>query len=126
MPYIDPPDNWGEVDAFIRANKLDQEEYFTFCWPYDYRKRVDADKLPVWGDRTRWIAVYMVEGGSEGWYVHVERVNVPEGAGEIHSAYETESIMLGKFWDHERALEAVAMLTRFVYGIAQLEEVAAA
>ncbi len=58
---------WGDVDAFIREHELDRDEYFE---PHTVFRHHHADwqKEFVYTDNVRWIAVYWVVGGSEGYY----------------------------------------------------------
>ncbi len=61
---------------------------------------------PVWDEtrHVRWVAVYVVEGGSEGWFVHVDQI-----------WHEGRRIgLLAKFWRLDDAIEAAARLTRVV------------
>ncbi len=96
------PPTWRSVLNFIQEMGFDQDEYFHIFLP----KRDMIDQ-PIW-DKQCWIAVFWVVGGNEGYYVHVEnRWN--DDAGD-HS----ELILLGKFWDWERAEEATNAVQRFI------------
>lgn len=92
---------WGDVEKFVKKAGLDKSEYFHIDVP-SMRDQV------VWDEKgIRWIAVWWVRGGSEGWYVHVERV-VSHG--------ERIPAMLGKFWSAQEAAAAATALTRLFYG----------
>jgi hypothetical protein len=101
-PPEQPPPEWSWADLLQEAEPLlkDLEP--------DYLN-IDRDvypESPVWDWRrhVRWIAVYCVEGGSEGWYLHVDQV-----------WHEGRRIgLLGKFWSEDQAIEAVSRITRVV------------
>jgi hypothetical protein len=96
---------WDAVDAFIREHGLDDDEYFEVHTVYRHH-HADWKKEFVYADQVRWIAVYWVVGGSEGYYVHVETHARETQRGEL--------IFLGKFWDVARAEQAVNMLQALV------------
>lgn len=96
---------WGDVDAFIREHEFDRDEYFE---PHTVFRHHHADwqKEFVYADNVRWIAVYWVVGGSEGYYVHVET--------RERETQKAELAFLGKFWDVARAEQAANMLQALV------------
>lgn len=96
------PHTWRTVLLFIREMGFDEDEYFQF-----FSCNRDYMDKPIW-DKQHWISVFWVIGGSEGYYVHVEnRWNDEQGD---HS----DLIMIGKFWDWERAEAATQAVQRFV------------
>jgi hypothetical protein len=96
------PHTWRTVLDFIQEMGFDNDEYF-HLFP-DKRHFVDQ---PIW-DKQNWISVFWVVGGSEGYYIHVEnRMNDYEGD-------HANLIILGKFWDWERAEEATQAVQRFI------------
>jgi hypothetical protein len=64
------------------------------------------DSEAVWNEttHTRWIACYPVEGGSEGWFLHIDQI--------AHERRQTG--LLAKFWSQEEAIEAAARVARVV------------
>lgn len=56
--------------------------------------------------RFRWLPVFTVRGGSEGFYVHVERI----WEHECEARYEL--LLLWKGWHFDEACRAAAVLTR--------------
>ena len=54
----------------------------------------------------RWIAVFWVVGGSEGYYVHIET--------RESETLKAELVFLGKFWDAAHAERAVNLLQALV------------
>lgn len=101
---------WNELEAWMRRSGLDKDEYVANFWRYDGRPALGDTK--VWdGDAgVRWISVFWVVGGSEGYYVHIERI--------MHGQPEDrrECMLLAKFWDVERAEACVAAVQRAVNG----------
>lgn len=94
---------WGDILEFIRQKGCDRDEYFHFA-RYDVEDLVDCQ---VWNDSIWQIAVYWVKGDSEGWYVHID---------EVYSRCSTRKlILLGKFWDTDRAAAACRDVTEFIY-----------
>lgn len=67
---------------------------------------IDPDTR-VWTDDVHWIACYVVRGGSEGWYVHVDVIP--------HDRQTRKPYMLAKFWSLNEALRASEILTRLTY-----------
>lgn len=109
MPYLDPGLlSVDDVAQFIRQAKLLAADYFDYA-----STSVETDREgPLWASGVRWVAVYMVQGGSEGWYVHVDRIK----AGK-NGARTADAVLIGKYWQPEPALLAVSVLTRFIYGL---------
>jgi hypothetical protein len=105
MPEFERPRTWGDLLAFAVKNGLANEEYFTLC------AHTKADD-PIWGD-SRWIAVYWVEGGSEGYYLHVDQL-VWNEATQVN---EARTFALGKYWMKASASIAVTLLTPWVHGL---------
>ncbi len=92
---------WGDVYAFVREHDLDDDEYFEVHTVYRHQ-HPDWKTEFIYAGKVRWIAVYWVVGGSEGYYVHVET-----RSGE---SPQVELVMVGKFWDTARAEIAANML----------------
>lgn len=90
---------FGDVMEFVEANKLDQDEYFVL----DDRDK-DANRQ-VYEQGIRWAVSFWVEGGSEGYYVHVEQI---ASDGKRHLR------MLGKFWSIDAAERANNMIARYL------------
>jgi hypothetical protein len=93
----------GILAQFIQDNGLDDSEYFgphpTF---HDYAD--DWRGKELYTKETHWLAVYWVVGGSEGYYVHVDRID-----------YEKrELVFLGKFWGHDEAMWATILVSRLI------------
>lgn len=106
MPEVERPRTYGDLMEYVKANRIDQEEYFSLS------QGVKAEE-PIWSPTTVWIAVYWVEGGSEGYYVHVDRIEDREALG-----HRVSTVMAcGKFWAKASASLAVTYLTPFVYGL---------
>lgn len=108
---------WWNVMDFIKKEKLDQAEYFMISGIYHPAERVKVfnsqvwNEDPYWSERTCYIPVYWVVGGSEGYYVHVDRMwSNGNGSGEV------TSILLGKFWGIDEAEGAVGKIQRFING----------
>ena len=96
---------WGDVDKFIREQNLDDDEYFEVHTVFRHQHE-DWKKESVYADRIRWIAVYWVVGGSEGYYVHIETREC--------ETQKAELVFLGKFWDVTRAEQAANLLQALV------------
>jgi hypothetical protein len=96
---------WGDVARFIREKGLDDDEYFEMHTVYRHH-HADWKREFVYADKVRWIAVYWVAGGSEGYYVHIET--------RERETQKAELVLLGKFWDVPRAEHAVNMLQALV------------
>ena len=96
---------WGDVDTYIREQHLDDDEYFELHTVYR-QHHPDWKKEFAYADKIRWIAIYWVVGGSEGYYVHVETRELEPQKAEL--------VFLGKFWDAARAELAVNLLQALV------------
>lgn len=107
MPQIERPRNLGDLMKFVADHGLGQEEYFAA------ESKLSSEE-PLWKEDTRWIAVFWVEGGSEGYYVHVERLNINK---ELGGELVAQNLALGKYWSKGSASIAVTLLTPFVYGL---------
>lgn len=105
MPQIERPKTWADVMSFVKEHGLDQDEHFSLSFGTE-----PEDKL--WPLHVRWITIYLVEGGSEGFYLHMDEL--------IHNKHrqvnESTPRALGKFWSLEEGLKAVSLLTYYVYG----------
>ena len=99
--YPTLPETWQDLIALIRQHGLDQEEYFS------PDRQLDLT-APIWSDKTQWIAVFTVQGTSEGYYVHVETITTPDR--------QLIPRLLGKFWRLETALQAGEKITAWLYG----------
>ena len=98
----DKPHTWRTVLEFIEEMGFDDDEYFHL-----FPSRREMIDQPIWNNQ-HLISVFWVVGGSEGYYVHVEnRKNDDSGD-------HADLIILGKFWDWERAEEAVRAVQRFI------------
>jgi hypothetical protein len=65
------PKTLREVGTYLRTELGTLiDEYFSFC--------PDTQPDTPWPINSRWIGVFPVTGGSEGWYVHVEAIT-PDG-----------------------------------------------
>lgn len=97
--YKDEPETWADVMDFIRAHRLDMDEYF----------HIDGGDTnannPVWMDGVRWIACFAVRGTNEGWYVHVEQIGTNERVKR----------MVGKFWTSQAAYRAARLIADYIY-----------
>ena len=91
---------WADLDAFVKAEGLDADEYFSF----------DRDLNPnhqIFCPASAHVLVYWRPGGSEGYYLHIDR----QGADGLHN------MALGKFWGAAAAAAAAEKVTRFVYAV---------
>lgn len=61
-------------------------------------------------ENTRWIACYVVEGDSEGWYMHISAIVRDDG----NKGYREELVILGKFWDYGNAEKCQQLAQRIV------------
>jgi hypothetical protein len=87
---------------------LDQMEYFDLALGLGpERTFARSAELPVF-PRGRWVAVFAVRGASEGYYIHVDVVQVSTDSG---LAFRMVPAFLGKTFDAEHAKKAVAALT---------------
>lgn len=94
---------WKDLCRQANAAGFGDDEY---CSLATVIKTTGFDpNIPVWDDHCNRVACYAVRGGSEGWYVHVER--------QVGS--DRLLIILAKFWCLNRALEFVTWATRKVY-----------
>lgn len=99
---LNKPHTWRTVLQFIDDMGFAGDEYFHL-----FPSQRDMIDLPIWNQQN-WISVFWVIGGSEGYYVHVEnRWNDDTGD-------HADLILLGKFWDWERAEEATKTVQQFV------------
>lgn len=108
MPQLEPPATWGEVDAFIKVNRLDQDEYFM----------MDSEIAmhdPVWTSETWRIPIWMCEGSNEGFYLHIEEILIVKDAIQMKKG-RPQSRFLGKFWSIQTAMQAQNLLWHFIYG----------
>jgi hypothetical protein len=109
----------GDLMELVQRHALDADEYFS---PHDWqgvtlRDRGQVLRDPLWLKNTKWIAVFWVVGGSEGYYVHVERVQSPEA----HGPATIQDIALGKFWDRERAAFATGLVQLWINSQGEIE-----
>lgn len=99
---------WHDALEFVKAAGLDLDEYFHMSPGIDKETRKS-----VWDEKgVRNIAVWWAPGGSEGYYVHVDRQLIQIGEVSRH-----EPAMLGKFWSPARAAFASEIMVRLFYGI---------
>jgi hypothetical protein len=99
---------WRKLLDFIHQAGFARDEYFSWSFDYDLGPGGDALKdQPVWMD-ARWLSAWWCVGGSEGYYVHVERIYGvgPQPADAMDRRVERQLVLLGKFWDAGRAEEA--------------------
>lgn len=106
MPEVQKPLTIEDLMKFVADSRLDKEEYFCLAMSI---KRSDE----IWLPDTRWIAVYWVEGGSEGYYVHIDRIDYSKE----RDNFIVTRLALGKYWAKASAGMAVLLLTPFVYGL---------
>lgn len=106
-PEYHRPRTAGDLMAFIAHHQLGEEEYFSV------RDIVETRSETIFLDNTKWVAVYWVEGGNEGYYVHIDRLNWNQG----RQVMEAQNIAVGKYWLVASANKAVALLTPFVHGL---------
>jgi hypothetical protein len=103
---------WGQLEAFINEAGFANDEYFHLTAPYDLfetgRKEAFL-RQRVW-EQAHWMGVFWVVGGSEGFYVHVERMwyeEDPSHRADPAPPLKRDLVFVGKFWDWRRAEEAV-------------------
>ena len=80
----------GELFDYCKAalepsGILDQLEYFDLMW----RKKAD-EPLPL---RIKWLVVFVVKGGSEGHYIHIEAITDND---DVKRTHDRELLILGK------------------------------
>ncbi|MDD4934113.1 MAG: hypothetical protein PHO89_11705 [Methylacidiphilaceae bacterium] len=83
-------EEWGYVEPVLH------EEYWVVAHDLS-----PSEPFPPY----RWIACYVVTGGNEGYYLHVDVIN---------SEGERRMVYLGKFWDQLMALELSGLCTRIL------------
>lgn len=89
----------------IEALDHDGFEYFSLSSNLQYDDKARQDQ-PI--GRCRWIACYAVTGGSEGHYIHVDRIYL---AKDYAREFSHEPLFLGKtFGGYARACEIAAYL----------------
>lgn len=104
-------------DVFCKRGKLaeafSEAQMCIFNTPEDGESTIDQTygNKPVWDDNTRWIAVYWVIGGSEGYYIHVERIMRPSDAS---GNYMRRWAMVGKVYNQDQAILVTSALQRFI------------
>ena len=88
-----------DIEAYSRGEHAD----------LDIDSTVTPFQLPgetlVWKD-TFWIKVFWVKGSSEGYYVHVEKLDMEKNS---------TTLMLGKVWNVTSAEKMVRDISRFVW-----------
>jgi len=100
------PKTWGELLAALDAAGYAADEYLNAACKYEHP---GWRYMPVWDKHTYWIACFWVVGGSEGYYCHIER-QYDAGGGRKYS----ELMLLGKYWQWERAQECANAAQRLV------------
>lgn len=95
---------WGDLDKFVREQKLDQDEYFLLGSTTNH-------EAAIWGPDTRNIAVWLAPGQNEGYYLHVEEVVKYKERQPVHVGRAG-----GKYWSVESGMVALQKITAFVYG----------
>ncbi len=101
-----------DLEKFIRANGLGNDEHFGIEH-HDWKtgQRIDDRRREqIYTPGVRWIAVWWVVGGSEGYWVHVARI-IPSDGPENPAA---EQIALGKGWSIEWAERSVRLLQKYI------------
>lgn len=101
----DKPHTWRTVLEFIHELHYDDDEYFHL-----FPTKRDMIDQPIWNNQ-KWVSVFWVVGGSEGYYVHIANI---WSEITIDHMDHTDLIVLGKFWDWERAEEATQALQRLI------------
>jgi len=103
---------WGDIEKHIREQGYDKDEYFGWNWS-DNGEYINRQ---VWNGTEDWyVAVWWSPGGSEGWYVHVDRLWTEKGVDDRFDYRCGKTILLGKFWSMERAQEVTQALTEYIY-----------
>lgn len=105
-PEYHRPRTIEDMVIFLRLQNIRTEDYFSTS----IRVRPTEG---IYTEKTRWVAVYWVEGGSEGYYLHVDRLIYDQALDKL-VAY---NIATGKYWQKEDAGKAVELLTPFVHGL---------
>ena len=72
-------------EALEPSGVLDQLEYFSPMW-----RKKDDDPLP---ERIKWLVVFVVTGGSEGHYIHIEAITTND---DPRRGHDRELLILGK------------------------------
>jgi hypothetical protein len=101
---------WGELYKALRDAGYGDDEYINPSYHYDDK---NADQQPIWDTYVRYIACFWVVGNSEGYYVHIDRVlakDIYKGVREL----VPQTMILGKFWQWERAQECANFAQRLV------------
>lgn len=102
------PATWGELAEALTAAGFAADEYLSESGRYQHP---DFRTLELWGAGVRWISCFWVVGGSEGYYCHIERQRATGGNdGNVFS----ELMLLGKFWDWQRAEACAVFAQRLV------------
>lgn len=90
---------------WLRKYGYDEEYWSIDDFDYAKNQKIDIIDQHIFTPNDSTVMVYMIPGGSEGYYVHVER----------WTEKGTQRLMLGKFWDPQLAMEAVSRLTGLIY-----------
>lgn len=100
--------NWLELVSALYGSELN-EEYFALASRADRR-------VSIW-DGARWLACYVVEGGSEGWYLHVDKISDEIVMNEDCSVQESgrQLMLIGKFWSYAGAERALLVATKLIH-----------
>lgn len=104
-------ETWQDLNDALCAQGFDEDEYLSLSWR-DWYETPDYRNLPIFDNNAHWISAYAVRGGSEGWYVHIDKIVV---AGRFSGTKTCETMLLAKFWSLDRALECVNAATRLIY-----------
>lgn len=106
---------WRDLVEWIKFREFDRDEYLS---SKQYPPDTFNLDLQVWRKETSRIAVFWVQGSSEGWYIHVEEIRQPsDGPQQIFRR------LLIKVWDVERACEIANEITKYVHGLYPLKGV---
>lgn len=105
-PEYHSPRTLEDLVAFHRTLDIKEEDYFSLSRNFHFSETIFAQD-------TRWVAVYWVEGGSEGYYLHIDRQSYNEALEKL----VITNVAIGKYWSIEAATKAVALLTPFVHGL---------
>ena len=122
--YVPDSFRWQDVMTYIEEKEYDQDEYFSMNSDGIYTPGIDVKKCrealldsQVFDDLDVWqVAVYWVNGSSEGWYVHIDQVLSSQRGDHKHDdKFHARNRMLGKFWSAERAAEVCSDLAAYIW-----------
>lgn len=102
-------ETWGELLDVLLQEGYGEDEYLSGYAGYlSHGSDRNWRLAPLWERETKWIACYWVEGDSEGYYVHIDKLSADPSARGSDFHYLSQRMILGKFWYWERAAQCVA------------------